>query len=84
MSHGEWLLWFVGVAALVVGPKLLDRWMWAGTAERTFREFMRAFPGKCPVCSFHRYGLQYGYEEPGSMPAPHACPETNSLTAKKP
>lgn len=44
-------------------------------ARRLIEEFQRAFPGRCPVCSMHRYGLREGHERPGSRPAPHWCPE---------
>lgn len=38
----------------------------------------RAFPGRCPVCAFHRWGLDRGFEPPGSAVPPHdGCPERN-------
>lgn len=36
-------------------------------------EFVRLFPGRCPVCSYHRYGDNHGFK--GPPPGPHACPE---------
>jgi hypothetical protein len=38
-------------------------------------EFLKRFPGRCPVCSFHRYGLREGFVRPGEKPAPHKCAE---------
>lgn len=44
-------------------------------AERMVRDFQQAFPGRCPVCSYARYGAMFGFEpSPGVVP-PHWCPE---------
>lgn len=42
--------------------------------ERMLHEFVAAFPGRCPICSFHRYGYTHGYES-SPKPKPHRCPE---------
>ena len=37
-------------------------------------DFQRDFPGKCMICSYHRYGLREGFtSEP--EPKPHECCE---------
>ena len=46
-------------------------------AERVINEHQKAFPGRCPICSFHRYGLQNGLTK-DHKPNPHWCPEGNS------
>jgi hypothetical protein len=44
------------------------------SAERMCIEFAQAFPGKCIVCAFHRFGLREGLtQEP--TPAAHDCIE---------
>lgn len=63
----------VSVAASAVGIMLYlylsKRW-----ARRTIAEFQRRFPKRCPICSYHRWGiLMYGTTWP---PPEHAdCPE---------
>ncbi len=40
-------------------------WRWitgAAWAERTLDEFEERFPGSCPICAYHRFGLMEGYE----------------------
>ena len=49
-------------------------------ARQLIDDHERAFPGRCPVCSYHRYGLREGHERPGSRPAAHDCPEAASIT----
>lgn len=41
--------------------------------EKMLADFCEQFPGKCPVCSFHRYGVSHGYQPP--KPDAHYCPE---------
>ena len=35
-------------------------WFRSPTAEEIVREFAEAFPGKCFICSYHRYGIEHG------------------------
>jgi hypothetical protein len=44
-------------------------------AEETIERFLKAFPGRCPVCAFHRYGLQNGHTK-DLKPKQHWCPES--------
>lgn len=42
--------------------------------ERELAEWQAMFPGRCPVCAYHRYGRHFGHET-AEHPAPHPCPE---------
>jgi len=44
-------------------------------AERRMRDFAERFPGKCLICSYHRWGISQGFEKPGSKPELHQCTE---------
>ena len=60
---------FTGTVRRIVGLR--------PSAERMCREFAIAFPGKCIVCAYHRFGLREGLtREP--IPAPHDCIEKQS------
>lgn len=43
-------------------------------ADETLRGFVAAFPGRCPICAYHRYGLQEGHTRK-LRPASHSCLE---------
>lgn len=44
-------------------------------------DFVKRFPSKCPICSFHRYGIREGVKPFGSKPDPHVgCPERRGKT----
>ena len=46
--------------------------------EDDIEEFEEKFPGRCIICSYHRFGLQEGYVDPGTKPDKHeGCPEDN-------
>lgn len=52
-------------------------------ARRTLAEFQRRFPGRCPICSFHRYGLTTGAtSEP--VPEHRDCPELTPTSGHRP
>ena len=53
--------------------KILD--LILGDVNKMLDEFEEAFPGKCPICAYHRYGITEGHEKPGIKPAAHSCPE---------
>jgi hypothetical protein len=59
---------FVGAAVAVV--------RWRRRVDREWlAEFERRFPGRCPICSYWRYGHYNGFEV-GEVPPPHEhCPE---------
>lgn len=60
---------FAGMVRRIVGLR--------PSAERMCREFASAFPGKCIVCAYHRFGLREGLTREPS-PAPHDCIEKQS------
>ncbi len=41
---------------------------------RVVEEFVERFPGRCMICSMHRYGFQEGHER-DPRPKPHDCIE---------
>ncbi|MCK6462886.1 MAG: hypothetical protein L6Q29_03670 [Candidatus Pacebacteria bacterium] len=45
-------------------------------ADAMLERFQKKFPGKCPICSFRRYGIWKGFKV-GQLPA-HNCPENNT------
>lgn len=53
--------------------RLYDWWM-DRTAKRMVEEYMAAFPGRCMICSYHRFGLQEGLTQ-APEPPPHDCIE---------
>ena len=58
------------IVVLVLVDRADTRWM-----RRDIEEFMRRFPGKCPICSLYRFGHMHGFEStPKSLPHPN-CPE---------
>jgi len=60
----------VGLIGILV---LVDR---ADTRRmRRDEEFMRRFPGVCPVCSFYRFGYIHGFEYAPKAPFHPNCPE---------
>lgn len=40
-------------------------------ARRDAEDFRRKFPGRCMICSYRRYGIDYGHVEPGTTPERH-------------
>ena len=41
-------------------------------AERTVARFVKLFPGKCMICSLHRYGVDHGMTR-DPEPRAHEC-----------
>lgn len=69
------LLWiFGGVSVLAVLLWLGFGYLLKRAARQTLVEFARDFPGKCPICSYHAFGVQGGYT-PAVAVKPHACIE---------
>lgn len=53
-----------------------------GRPANPVQQFMHAFPGKCPICAFHRYGIREGHVKPGVPVSPHeGCPESPKRSA---
>lgn len=69
--------WWIVLGVLVVLALLivkLVRRLQLDAAARMLDEFMRAFPDKCPICSFHQHQLFF---ENRPLP-PHECKEGKS------
>lgn len=52
-------------------------WGWLtgeARARHTVEEFAAKFPGRCMICSMHRFGRNNGYEQ-RPEPEPHDCIE---------
>jgi len=74
------MIWILGLVALALALvmvfgalwviRLEDKW-----AQKFIADYQESFPGKCPICGFHRWGIDHGFERPGSKPDPHPCPE---------
>jgi hypothetical protein len=66
-------VWAASFALLACG---LGAWVWWTIKQDTKRmveDFQRMFPGRCAVCSFHRWGVMEGHER-GPV-EPHDCIE---------
>lgn len=57
---------------------LWDRLTGRAAARQLLADFQATFPGRCPLCSHHRYGVIHGHAKPGTRPPPHDCPEVPS------
>ena len=76
--------WSISVAGIVVvlllmrfSRWLVDKWHTRSTL-RLIEEYEQAFPGKCVICGFHRYGVSHGFVPAGEPVQPHdGCPEGN-------
>ena len=42
------------------------------SARKTLDAFVKEFPGRCPICSFHNYGFQHGFEKSLNAKS-HSC-----------
>jgi hypothetical protein len=43
------------------------------TAEKMVNEYMIAFPDRCLICQFHKYGIDNGLVKSSKMVSPHLC-----------
>ena len=69
------LFWLAFIVAALAALGIA-RWvevMQRRTAERILEDWMRAFPERCPLCSFHRHAVSEGVNVPPL--GPHTCPE---------
>lgn len=61
---------------LAFGLVYLGLHWWSKRSTRQMLEdFQVHFPGRCPICAYHRFGLQEGFVDIGSPLPPHYCPE---------
>jgi hypothetical protein len=73
------LYWTAMIVALIV-TALVIRWVRDSNrraAEAMLADWISAFPGKCPLCSFHRMAVLHGHK--GKL-GEHYCIEGNSVT----
>ena len=71
MDFSHWVFWISWPLTVVIIGIGLWRRVSARWARQTLDEFEKNFPGECPICSYHNYGLMEGYV---SGPAPtHLC-----------
>lgn len=61
-------------ASLVMAAYFLLKYTNRKADDEMLREFARMFPGECPVCSLHRFGVWFGHEAKNTSPPPHTCP----------
>lgn len=45
-----------------------------GPSLEDIRDFIEKFPGRCPICSFHYYGVTHGLTNE-ALPKDHLCLE---------
>jgi hypothetical protein len=43
-------------------------------AMTLLKDFMKDFPGRCPICAAHRFGFSEGLTNE-ARPKPHDCPD---------
>lgn len=50
-------------------------------AKKIVKEFSEIFPGKCFICSYHRFGYEHGMTNK-RKPEPHDCIDKGSRDAQ--
>ena len=48
-------------------------------AKRMMDTFAKEFPGRCPICSYHWYGISHGFLDPDERVEVHQCPERENF-----
>lgn len=67
------LYYIVGLAILVLFTLLVLRHQDRKQTKQMVAEFPVKFPGRCMICSYHRYGVEYGFTV--KPLEPHDCIE---------
>ena len=72
MDFSDWVFWISWpLTVVIIGVGLWRKYARRQT-QQMINEFEKNFPGECPICSYHNFGLMEGYV---SGPAPaHSCP----------
>lgn len=71
-------------ASMILFGILFAFWITRFSTRTTLKEFERMFPGQCPICSLHRFGVREGYER-NPFPPPHAgCPDRQCYEVRAP
>jgi hypothetical protein len=50
-------------------------WASRRNARRVLFDFQDRFPDRCPICSYHSYGITHGHLDPEEPVPPHRCLE---------
>lgn len=75
------LLGLLGLTLFVLGLRAL---VWAAIrqqAKQMVAEFQELFPGRCMICSYHRYGVENGFTV--KPLEPHNCIEAKTEADEK-
>jgi hypothetical protein len=77
-----WIIFGFGVLVILAMCFRLWRYGWPDDdcAREIVEEFARKFPGRCMICSMHRFGRNNGYEQKPE-PEPHDCIERDPAHA---
>lgn len=72
MSSVDWIVLALQLLAVIA----LIGWSHENNRRREFfvEQFRQQFPGRCMICSYHRYGYDHGFEQSPTPPA-HRCIE---------
>jgi len=73
MLYNIILLMIAGILLCYLINRIFTRLEYKHTMKLC-KEFAEVFPGRCMICSFHRYGLQNGLTRKPE-PEPHNCIE---------
>ena len=68
------VFWMVLGSVMLVCLVVLAWLLWRGPSGM-LEGYLERFPGRCPICAFHAYGIMEGHVRPGEAPKPHECPE---------
>lgn len=71
------LYYVAALAIIALGTLLVLRRQARRQTKRMVADFPAKFPGRCMICSYHEYGVKYGFN-PGPL-APHDCIEKKAL-----
>lgn len=64
-----YMMWGFLLLSAIIGYVFFCRWM-RKDAENMIAEFEKKFPNRCPICSYHDYGVREGFIPP-SPPGEH-------------
>lgn len=70
-------LFIIFVCGILIGALALHAYFWSvgRSTKRLLDDFQEKFPGRCPICSFHRYGVMHGHLSPDDPIQEHDCLE---------
>lgn len=62
------------LTGLVAYHAVYHTFSWRRDTRALLFDFQRQFPDRCPICSFHNYGISHGHLNPNHPISPHRCP----------